>query len=384
LRLRTDDSGLSYFTPATVQYFDGTWTSTCTEDGEPSVTPQSVSGTYINFGLQFFQEDSQSPLVDTDPDPLHLVGQRTWTVGDWPIAPDSPPDEYSFTATYDLRLRNECASPVYSSYDAFRASLDGSDEPRLHFDVATDWCLRDDNSVSVQSVTPRGVTLQSPWEFAIEAGVRELFSFHDVWKDPTYTVSEGEGVVTSSGNWKHCFGIPLISGKIRWVMKTPKAFRYAADLLRRVDGNFEDVASKLARAMDKAADALEWAIKKGTRAAKWAARQAIEIFSDLVYSLGYRVQLRVFLITVGVVADWSSSRPWAKNYLKDLVDEAVSGLIPKPDILGRFLSDELVCFSGWKPRIRQTLGIPGAVSGEFVDRDGDYEHWIVARHEGAF
>lgn len=386
LTLLTDDAGKTLFTPRFLAMPEGaySWSSSC--DGTSGTGMTQIDSGVLTFGLRYADRiDAESPLPDTDPDPLRLVGQRTWTIGDWPHEPDFEPEEYTFTVTYDLRLlTEECASAVFSSYDAFRARLEGYDEPRLHFSVATDWCLRDDNSVSVQNVSPVNATLESPLEFAIEAGVRELFTLHDLWKKPTHTVSDDGGVVTSSGNWKHCFGIPLIGGKIKWVKRTPKAFRYAADLLRRVDGKFEDVAGTLAKAMDKAADALEWAIKKGTRAAKWAARQAIEVFGDLVYALGYKVQLKVFLLTVGTVADYSSSAPWAKNYIKDLVDETVSGLIPKPDILGRFLSDELVCYSGWKPQIRQTLGTPGAINGEFVDRDGDYEHWIVERHEGAF
>ena len=53
---------------------------------------------------------SDNPLPDSDPDPLHLVGQRTWTIGDWPAAPldefsiHEGWEEYSFTVTYDLRL----------------------------------------------------------------------------------------------------------------------------------------------------------------------------------------------------------------------------------------------------------------------------------------
>lgn len=96
--LRTDNAGKTFFMPALVTV-PMTYQNYCAPGGSGE-----TSTTVLGFESGRSGETVE-PLNDTDPDPLHLVGSTSWSLQNMPyVFGNGIPDEFTFTATYDLRL----------------------------------------------------------------------------------------------------------------------------------------------------------------------------------------------------------------------------------------------------------------------------------------
>lgn len=96
----SDASDGTYFAP------NDMWLSTVTSaPGCPEKNGHGQTGGF-NFYHGFYGggEWTTAPLVDTDPNPGHLVGTTVWTMADYPnnIAPWSDYVDYRYSVTYDL------------------------------------------------------------------------------------------------------------------------------------------------------------------------------------------------------------------------------------------------------------------------------------------
>lgn len=262
---------------------------------------------------------------------------------------------------------------LHSTYDVFRATVPAS-PPRLQFVVDSSWCRRGDGGVNVLSTTARGTTLQSPLAFAIDAGVREFFSFHDRWRRAEIDTSPA-GVVTAEARWQHCMGIPVL-GKVKLVRKSAKAMRYAASLLSSLKSRkLRAVLTPLVALLTRAATAVDFVARHGGRVAKFAARQAGRALTAFLLRIPEALQRKILLATVAAVARRDATTLGA-GLLRDFAAGAAADRVADP--LAKLFSDQLVCDDGWRPKVTQRLGTVGG-HGSFVDRAGDFPGWVVTR-----
>lgn len=117
---------------------------------------QVSEGRFSELGFQTGWS-SWNPLPDEDPEPLHLKGTRTWTVEDPPRGMSFDPayePEYTFTATYDLWLKevpvmdscdDEGAEARYTTAEGVGSVvLAGLPDPHVAtVSFGVDWCLTD-------------------------------------------------------------------------------------------------------------------------------------------------------------------------------------------------------------------------------------------------
>ena len=362
LHLRTDDAGRTYITPqdyrvpGRVTWGDaqsGPWTSPTHVH-----TLGYVVEKFDQYGQQHY---SDKPVPDDDADPLHLVGEKTWTTGDLPLTqysqPPTPPEEYEFTIRYDLRLMSACENQV--THDIYRARLPGFEEDLLEFELRTNWCNTPQGQVRIIDFESENRTLNSPLEHALEGVVREVVSLHDVWRpiDEWTNTGERSAAVTATGNWEHCWGIPIVAGKVK---KLAKLFKLIGKQLPK----------KVRWAADEAADLANAAAKVGKRLAK----KALKRFEAFVSRLPHSIQTKLTVALIAVMLDHAASEDWAKDFLLP------SPSTPIEKILG---NDELMCTTDWIPMIRHLLHADGSATAHFVDLEDDYPNWEVRRTGGS-
>lgn len=363
--LTTTDEGRTFFALWYQGLIPFEWTSYCTGDGEPieGANPKESGFTKLGFLDGSTQGYSSQPLPDLDPDPLHLVGSRTWTLGDPPVAGMLPDNmtRYSLTATYDLRLVDSCTNSNVT-HDTYRADLDAADI--LEFELRTIWCTGP-GELRVMDTEVRGETLQSPWDAAVESVIREVTTYHNTW---TTSVDKSGGpdltVVTGDGRWKDCWGIPM-------PLKAER-LDVLASLFRKVAKRIDNDAARYV--VYKFADALEKAANKLDSATRWVVRQIIEAGIKLINKLPDGVQRRITKLILYVVADDYTSQQWARDYVRQM---------PSEKLISKILDDELSCRTVWKPRIVHRLNPDNTSTSEFVDLDGDSEAWNFRRTGGS-
>ncbi|KAA1418484.1 hypothetical protein F0U44_08195 [Nocardioides humilatus] len=271
-----------------------------------------------------------------------------------------------------------CATADYTTLDTFEVGPPDVDPPSYEFSLDTTWCKNSTGDVLVLDSVAAGVTPATTLaaEFLAQA-IRFFLTPHERWTEPDVKV-EGD-TVTARASVQMCMGIPII-GKIKYVTKVPRGFRIVAGLLRKIDGKkLEKIVRPMAKAIDSAADAIAFAIKHGGRLAKRAARAAISGIHKLIAALPQGPQKDVTLAIVGVLAQWQTSSDWSRGHVKGWTLNDGALLIPGNDPLERLLSDELVCFDDWKPKIKQTF-TTDLLHGEFVDAKDD-NRWLVARRQ---
>lgn len=105
LFLGTDDGGRTTFVPSLYSPpEDGIYKDACREASSPAEYPQDV-GSVLGFQSgESGYHGRPGPVPDTDPDPLRLVGEKTWTFQDPPYSLYDAATDYSFKVTYDLTL----------------------------------------------------------------------------------------------------------------------------------------------------------------------------------------------------------------------------------------------------------------------------------------
>lgn len=100
VRLEDREADQVYLTPEFVQFNTTDRYQPCPPFSSQELTAgNDTLSFYVGFGGQAID-----PLIDTDPDPAHLVGTTSWGLANFPTT--SPPytyTAYEFTVTYDLR-----------------------------------------------------------------------------------------------------------------------------------------------------------------------------------------------------------------------------------------------------------------------------------------
>lgn len=319
---------------------------------------------FVGVGPQWVTEEVDGVAV------RHLVQRGTATLdGGCPGV-----DEGTVTADIDVVFSEEPLSPCNENMHTNWDSFDATYPPMIiefRFEVETVWCQGPSGEIFVESVQPQATTIQSVWEDILAREVRAFFTFHDTWRQSEFEVVGSK--VTASGSLKSCFGIPLVS-KIRWLSKSPDVLRFVASVLRKSDHRLVEPVAGFLR---KAADAAERWGRTGSRIAKLAAIAAMRAAIKALHILPQRAHLKVLHAILATIADWQGSNPLARDILAGLTDDGAQALLTRIDPVARLFSDELVCFTTWKPQIEQTLeaGRPG----EFIDRSWDLPLWSVQR-----
>jgi len=253
VRLWTNDHGRTFFTPWGAGWFPGTMTTSCTESG----TTEVRDADYLighGFGLGWAgAQFSTSPLPDDDPDPRHLVGTRTWTIGDWPHEPyddDIHYDSYTYTVTYDLWLGwqdpPECdvTKKKTKEWKAKTAVPWAPDRHWGNFKVSAEWCYDEESGYGeLTDLRSKGTIDDGPFgSFAYAAG---LFGFENKWLDPECDPVCGAGLqekhvslATVERKMTFCFDIVTLLDKLKvksWFEKkvTTRLKTKLADFLAR-------------------------------------------------------------------------------------------------------------------------------------------------------
>lgn len=362
--LETDDQGRTFFTPwYGVQMPLGDVTANCGQN-EGQQDPGSTMLTFVLAPGDPLHSDN--PLPDSDPDPLHLVGERSWTIGDWPAPPEIDWEVYTFTVTYDLRLVTDDCETNYTASDWRRARPeDTPDAPDLvEFYLVTEWCVTQNGRILVTDTESKGETLLSPWETLLASSFEVLWNVKDDWTEPVVKIDDlGEfTTVTATSKWRECYGIPL-PRPLR-----PKMLHRLADLFKKVafradSPRVRDRAHDIVRILRKAANKLDDGLR-------WIANRVIRGLFYLVSKLPERLSIRLANQLVFASWDWQDSGAWAKEYIK--------GQFTLTKLLN-ILNKQYCPAPKWKPRIVTTLFKDGTSRSDFIDLDGDYGRWDVNR-----
>lgn len=149
LGLITNNEGQMFFAPWYQSHIPFQSTGYCTGDGVPVEESYPAYNGISKLGFVDGNNPgySSNPLPDVDPDPLHLVGSKTWTVADPPVAGmfGENMGEYTFTVTYDLHLVISCPPPTQGDADGdrlpdgYETQVVGSDPSQCDTDQDTYW-----------------------------------------------------------------------------------------------------------------------------------------------------------------------------------------------------------------------------------------------------
>lgn len=356
--LDTDDQGRTFFTPwYGVNMPMGNVTANCGDDA----SQQDPGSTMLTFVLAPGDPRfSDNPLPDSDPDPLHLVGQREWAIGDWPATPTSEFidwEEYTFTVTYDLHLVDDPCVVEGAATDIRRAKPERAPEETpdlLSFDLQTEWCVKSSGQIIVDLAAANGSTLLTPFEAALGATFDVLFDVRDRWSTTIVEEDHGEyTTVTATGKWRECFGMP-IPLKPKQLGKLADVFRHAAKQSDR---------PKVASALLWVADKLDKARRALDDGIRWVAKRILDGIAVLIDALPARQAIYVTNLIFQFGIDYADSGEWAQDYISPNVG------------IQKLLYGEH-CTTKWKPRIVTTIYKDGHSRSDYVNLDGDYP-WNV-------
>ena len=215
--LQTDDEGRTFFAPWYLTHIPQTQTNYCTGDGQPTTTSSSASNGSSKLGFMDGQSGyATDPLPDNDPDPLHLVGTRTWTLADPPINLHDAMSEYSFTVTYDLRLiDNRNCRPVNTSFIAHLGDADVSPHDMLRYTWGElEFCYGPEGIEVVSNGTQTGELLDTGALTTALDTLGQKFKYAD--SDPVILkpLSDGSTEAYVKGKFKFCTQIPLAGSAI--------------------------------------------------------------------------------------------------------------------------------------------------------------------------
>ena len=188
--LVTNDEGQTFFAPWYLTHIPFKATNYCTEDGQPTeeFIPEYNGTSFLGF-TDGWSDYASQPLPDIDPDPLRLVGSKTWTLGDPPTpALADCCTEYSFTVTYDLEL--VVLPPECDTFKTKTRKWSAKTPIRLlpdrhwgDFKVTVDWCYdsADPTYGKITSIRSRGAVDNGP--FGSFGFVADQFGFETRWED---------------------------------------------------------------------------------------------------------------------------------------------------------------------------------------------------------
>lgn len=203
LRITTDEQGLTSIIPGLVPV-DVTYNSHAC-DGTKGTSTANTTVLGFQSGESGFERDV-APVPDTDPDPLRLVGSKTWTVEDPPYPLYDGYADYSFTITYDLTLvlPEDCRSFT----GAFTAKLDELKMFRYALEDVL-YC-REDSKVVIRGP---GKAVSTPVYPAGFAGAMDILGmkFRYDGSKPVEVVNHASGAATASvkGRYSFCMDLPL-------------------------------------------------------------------------------------------------------------------------------------------------------------------------------
>lgn len=203
LRITTDEQGLTSIIPGLVSV-DVTYDSHgC--DGEVFTSTAHTTVLGFQSGESGHAKDV-APVPDEDPDPLRLVGSKTWTLADPPYELYAGYADYSFTVTYDLTLvlPEDCRSFT----GAFTAKLDELKMFRYSLEDVL-YCREDSRAI----IRGPGKAMSAPVYPAGFAGALDILGmkFRYDGSSPVEVVNHASGAATASvkGRYSFCMDLPL-------------------------------------------------------------------------------------------------------------------------------------------------------------------------------